>query len=302
VGYLITKNGVSIAEISECLNISKESIFDILKFLNRGYFSDLYIYSDSFNFENPNLEVLYNHLKWYIENNNYDQINIECFNDIENIFLTAVIKTIGFKGVYNNKSGSISNIPSNVDILKESFFEIVKESILKSRSAEVTYISKDQKFELLLKPYKLAYNETLNIWYLIAENQDGKVYPYRIDRFKSYKLREKFHITDIKEYDIDGNEKVIVKVIFKNEANVIEKIFVKLHNKGKFELAENGNILFTGLISSIKYFESWIRGLGSSAVVLEPGFLKESLIDSGNKILNNYKDIDYYKELVKQKS
>ncbi|MNN57389.1 hypothetical protein D3C81_1723760 [compost metagenome] len=100
---------------------------------------------------------------------------------------------------------------------------------------------------------------------------------------------------DVVEYisciwGMEQGEKVKVKVKFLKEVDVENKIKRDLkYRKNKILEEYDGFFLYEDIVIGINSFRAWIRSYGSSAIVLEPKELRDSILDSAKKCLEYYK-------------
>ena len=89
-----------------------------------------------------------------------------------------------------------------------------------------------------------------------------------------------------------------VKILFQDFGNIREKINI-LHKKRKFSKLRDRpplspdiphTIVYEDTIIGISSFARYLRSFGSSALVIEPSELRDLMINSSKKILNNYED------------
>ena len=152
---------------------------------------------------------------------------------------------------------------------------------------------------MILVPLGLVNHHEAGVWYLVAqegEEDDLSINFYLLERFDRIELYPRKYIYPIgfslKEHlqycwgmERSGN-RVPVKVRFFNEAQVITKVRLALRNRPWAALKEqaDGSWILIDEVDGLGYFKSWLRGFGSSAVVLEPPELRQEMIDSARRV------------------
>ena len=89
-------------------------------------------------------------------------------------------------------------------------------------------------------------------------------------------------------------EPVPVKVrIYANTANIISKIKAETSLRKYRKLTQDGNdYIYTDTIIGTANFRSWLRGYGSSVVVMEPKELADEMKESALKVIQLYAGAD----------
>ena len=143
----------------------------------------------------------------------------------------------------------------------------------------------------------------------MARDENSNIFPYRLDKIKGinndinknfnndFKIDIDKFLSNIWGMDFGKSDEV--EVIFFNHGNVINKAKKRLIGKGTINYDLNNNLIFKGKINGIFSFFSWIRGFGSSVKIVSPEWLRQKHIDSEKKILKNYENMSYFKELIK---
>lgn len=176
------------------------------------------------------------------------------------------------------------------------FIEIinrVNQAILNHKAVEINYItSKGIRETYKLNPLKISYNNLDNRYAIIAVHNNKNVMVYNMDRITSIKEIERLaadeenNLNLISHYTkVWGNSfeapKYEVKVRFKKEANVWEKVKKDIYYRTPEKLEENDLYLeYEDVVYGIEKFRSWILGFGSSVEVLSPKSLREDIIKS----------------------
>ncbi len=147
----------------------------------------------------------------------------------------------------------------------------------------------NQIISVVFKPLKIIYDSVENLYAVITLYKDQPTI-YRLDRMISISIsKEKLTIENTEFLSISPNvwglnfldtpEKV--KVRFYNEGNVWKKVRRDLSYRTNGNLYEqDGYLYYEDIVYGISAFHTWIRGYGSSAVVLEPKSLRQQIIES----------------------
>lgn len=322
ISYLIINQGSSITEVSNATGISCENVFKILAYFHDSPFGGIFIYfqgySDSIDLFTANIDIVYDVIKWYIDTSRIEKIPVENLTREEKVLLVSLLKDFDekvicdFKNTFsldNVKQGILTKtIPVYRNIFDDwKYHKEIKRAIFDKLCIEIEYSNKEQAFVLLLKPLGIVFYTDTGFWYLIAQNKQDEIFPYRIDRIKSVKLTgdifispDSFNLKDFADRPLGmefGNIEE-VEIIFKNEANVVSKASKMLKGRGQIEYNEDGALIFKGEIEGINFFKSWLRGFASSVIVIKPDWLKEDIVSSYRRVLKNYENLDYYKRLV----
>lgn len=143
-----------------------------------------------------------------------------------------------------------------------------------------------------VKPLKIVYDSQENIYAILAI-KDNKAQIYRLDRIismmisnKDIKVDKKIIENILKKqpnvWGMDFLEKPTkVKVRFYNEYNVWTKVKKDLeYRTGKKLYEKDGYLYYEDEVCGINSFKKWIYSFGSSAIVVEPQSLRESIVDS----------------------
>lgn len=325
IQFISHNQGSSIAQISANTGINRQLVRKFIINIYRSPFGGIFIYfvgySDKEDIESINIEILDNVLKWHIDTTRMNKVPVEMLTAKEMTILISLLKS-----TQNSKIQSISHRLLNAveedtyifmkkpsvhsdDLFQFEYYQTVKNAIIKCRMIRILYQNKEQKFDLLLKPLGWLFEPSNGFWYLIAQNDEDKIFPYKVNRIKIVTLLpdifekpEGFNLNYYAEnvWGMEMNSIESVKILFKNEGNVVAKCKEKLQGNGKIKILENGSLLFEGEIKGIQSFTSWLRGLGSSVKIIYPEWLKQDIIKSYKKVIENYKNINQYQELVNQ--
>lgn len=245
----------------------------------------------------------------------YDNIPIDTF--IENVKYTLTISEdeafalaqLGNRNyeLSNHKATKLGNFSriktlNDDNLFPKNSMEMIDnllEAIEYKHTLKIIYIDlKGTLYKYTLFPVKIAYDNLENGYYLIAFDANSEVYPLKLDRIQKYSSSK----TTISKIDTsileiapfvwgmsfrDTPQKV--KVRFKNEANVFNKVRRDLSTRTKGSLYEKDGFLFyEDTVYGISNFKNWIFGYGSSVIVEKPASLRKQIIDSYKRRLKMY--------------
>lgn len=180
----------------------------------------------------------------------------------------------------------------------------------KTKSLHVNYLSREGEMILTVDSGLLFYSVETNCFYLLCTNtSDKNIMQLRLDRIASiregltknrnYRSLHFLNIYDEMFSAAYDSKKTHVKVLFQDFGNIRERL-TSLHNKRKLSklyeiepLTDDipHSIVYEDDLRGISAFSRYLRSFGSSALVLEPIELRELMIESNKKILNNYEVI-----------
>ena len=183
--------------------------------------------------------------------------------------------------------------------------EQLSEMIREQKTAVITYQSEDNV--LTIRPVQLFHTNVEDVYYLIAfqemdeTSDDGesclKEMTFRVER-----------IIDIDEaiiplpdpdmsslppfekmWGIERGKEFHVKLQIYDEANVIEKVRRDLgERKSKLTEGEDGCYYYEDDLIGENIFRNWVRGYGSSIIVLEPESIRQKMIETYKALLENH--------------
>mgnify|MGYP003295687753 CR=1 FL=1 len=155
--------------------------------------------------------------------------------------------------------------------------------LMKYRSA------KSQIHEFVFRPLKISYDADENLYAVLSIYNDA-IQVHRLDHILSLeKSNLQLPVPNMKKLDIYPNvwgnsftdQPEFVKVKFYNEANVWAKVRKELAYRTNGKLYEkDGFLYYEDTVYGINKFRAWIRGYGSSAIVIEPKSLQEQILES----------------------
>ncbi len=169
---------------------------------------------------------------------------------------------------------------------------------------------------LEIYPVRLLYDSTDNVYAVVACSFNfTHLYTYRLDRIVYISIGNmKWHPEDPKyelllrklelapyiwDRNFDHVQLTHVKVCFRNAGNVWKKVkkdlAYRINGKiyvGKEKILDNieSVLIYEDEVSGMNSFRHWLASYGSSAMIIEPDFLKDAVIASLRKQLLNYTD------------
>lgn len=181
----------------------------------------------------------------------------------------------------------------------------IRQAIRGNRKIKIDYVGKDhavRRYEIF--PLKISY-DNLDNKYAVLSVQNGKIMVNNIDRILKVEVmdttnnnrQEQLDLIEQKYKKVWGNsfgsDSFRVKVRFKNEANVWEKVRRDIFYREPICLEEKNvdneeYLYYEDIVFGIDKFKSWILGYGSSVEVIEPENLKIRIIDSLKARANKY--------------
>lgn len=181
---------------------------------------------------------------------------------------------------------------------------VIQDALLHNQSLSLHYrISEKEKIHVRIHPLRLFLDTDKNLIYCIAVNE--KSYSaYRLDRIEYVRPLPEIisHCPLSKDFikrldymwgmcDLHEAPVEIEILIVHNTSNILSKIQAETkHRKyGHMETHELFSI-YTDTIIGIDNFRSWLRGYGSSVIVIKPKWLATEMIESVQKVLDLYKD------------
>ena len=179
----------------------------------------------------------------------------------------------------------------------EQAVSFLEEAVLSEHVLKVSYRGPKETIALELQPLGLIYYWVWGFWYLVAL-RDGDLRVYRVDRLESiaesgtftypeeFSLSEQF--ADAWGVEWDGPLAKIA-IQFYDEYRVVERVLRETaHRRYRhIELIESG-IIYHDRIRGLTEIRPWIRSFGSSAIVQEPGELRENMIQSAQWVYEKH--------------
>lgn len=173
----------------------------------------------------------------------------------------------------------------------------INDAISQKRYLRIRYKEGSHASYYTIVAIAISYDASDNSYAVIAKT-DGTLKSYRVDKILSLELLKKHELSD-NELTIDhapqvwGNnfsaEPIHVKVFFRKEANVIKKVRKDLACRTLASITETPDgLYYEDTVYGSEKFRSWLRGYGSSAIVLEPDNLQKKVISSLLKAAESY--------------
>lgn len=179
--------------------------------------------------------------------------------------------------------------------------KIINDGINQLRTVRLLYKIKNSPLSTFdIVPIAISYDASDNGYAVIGE-VDGTIMSFNISNIRSLSLQKK-HGKSREALQLPnaariwGNsyyqDPVHVKIQFLNEVNVKAKVQKDLacRTMGTLTEAADGSILYEDDIYGLDKFRSWLRGYGSSAIVLEPESLRQMMIESIRLARANYRE------------
>ncbi len=311
IGYMfsliVSENFVSTIEsLSKACNLPKNQIRKFLAIIlsNRILRDHFSIYEDEI-VDTKNISLVLDKLD---ENQPISFIGLEDY--LEGFILLPItpveigyIKT-DYPELIKNHHTAPFEIKTTIDAIPEHILkrqDIIQNAILQKKKIEFKYKSPNYPTNnIKCSPLSIIENLTTHILYL----KDTENNYYRIDRIKSLIkiLKEDSNIESYSpdpyqkyfwgtEYK-DHGEPIHVKIRINPEtSNIITKIKSDtLLRSETCILFKDGNYYYyEDDVLGIQDFRRWLRGYGSSIIVIEPQSLIDEIVDGANKTLEYYK-------------
>ena len=175
-----------------------------------------------------------------------------------------------------------------------------------ARKLDITYKTKDgiitaEEFSVGLVVYSIEKNRM----YLLGEINDKKII-IAIDTIIEYKTTKKRNTIynsstymDIfnEMFSISVDDLESVEVIFDNRDHIRHKLDVLKSKRPNSHLTiceENDTLVYTDKLRGIYDFASYVRQFGRGALVTKPESLHKQMLESAEKIINNYKEVHHF--------
>lgn len=234
------------------------------------------------------------------------------FIDDYQIINTSRTKSIALQNVYS-KIKNIIGIFEETQTYSEQFGRITKltdeqkTSLINfmsfdfnEKTLEITYQSKKYATTFNFDTGVFFYCDETSEFYLLGYNQSSqRIELRRLANVLNLKQldspNEHYNSADfLKKYDemfsaSYEDELYHVKVSFQSFGNIPEKLteLKKLRKNAKL-YKENDRLIYEDDLRGLNSFSRYIRGFGSSAIVIEPQELREKQIESAKRILQLY--------------
>lgn len=226
-------------------------------------------------------------------------VNVEEYLAFQNIYEQTSFhkkvqtETNPISSTIRNKKYVCEFSPHIITTLDELEYAITNKLQIKLEYMVKTFVE-----EHLVSPQKIGFDATENRYVLIGlENYAIRIYDLEyIMNSRVFKPDEYIKHTKLDkiadkvwgfEYDkcFDENNNILpptrVKVKFYNEANVIQKVMRDLTHRNPLAIdsTPEGDLIYIDNVYGIESFKTWIYSFGSSAEVLKPTELRNSIAE-----------------------
>lgn len=179
-----------------------------------------------------------------------------------------------------------------------SMINVINKAIENKTKLSIVYKTKDANtIEYDVEPIGVVFYEFEYQFFLVCQWQSQLMF-YRLDRMVTLEATEiPYEIIEtlnVKEYTrnmwgMEQGESIHVKVKFANVGNVIHKVERDLHHKPDKTIQNfTSHIIYEDTVIGKNNFKKWLRTYGAAATVIEPESLKQEMIESIKKSLNQY--------------
>lgn len=293
-------DGYSIRELSEILQVPIELIKQDMKHLldneefNINLFPDIDFSDDYDEFDND--------IKWF------------AISQKENSAILSLtsLELMSFKLFINNIKESISKkkyekinlvIKNNFNSMNDEqkrFLRIIEKALKKENVITLSYRNKQDKVNVFdVCPIGIVYYEFESLWYMVGYWKE-MIFYYRLDRIKNVVIKnitfeypDNFNMRESMAnlWGMELGEEYKVKVKFKNDYNLVEKLKRDLYNRKNAKLyTKDKYIIYEDRVIGINNFKMWVRGFGSDAIVIEPKEVRDDILNSAKEMYEYYRD------------
>lgn len=218
---------------------------------------------------------------------------------IPNEILKSIIPQ--YIGIAVNQSSYDSATNLFISRLGENSIAILTElqiSIDQNHAIKIKYQKPEEKVveERVLEPYCIFQGD--KHWRLLA-NHNGVVKQFLLNNIKSIEKLDK-NFKPVSQKQIDEIFGTSFKCWLGNERYKVRLKFLppwpdRMKPKQYMEfqkVTENpdGSIEYETVVNSLNEIAAWIVSRGEGVIVLEPEYLKQTVIETAKKVLNNYKE------------
>lgn len=292
--------GLTIKNLSKILNASVETIkrdFETLLY-NEEFDIGLFCEADS----NEIGDDFSEDAKWFIIKKDMNSLAVPLtpmeFMSYE-LFMSN-IKSLNLKTKSKDLGIIIKNNNSFLNLEEKQNLAKLEKAVASSRVITLAYRNKQSDVNAFkVCPLGIVHYEFEGLWYFAGLWKDDIFY-YRLDRIKNiailnenFNYPENFNLKDTISsiWGMEFGKEYRVKVKFKNHGNIFEKVRRDLYIRKNGKLyEEDGYLFYEDTVIGINSFKRWIRGFGSSAIVLEPSEVREEIIKSAKESFSLYKD------------
>ncbi|MFZ5592000.1 MAG: helix-turn-helix transcriptional regulator [Bacillota bacterium] len=201
-------------------------------------------------------------------------------------------------------TGVLPVLRGGVQLQGGAVWEKARQALLEERKIIVKYYARNlhQVVQWLLWPLGLVFFTGNATWYLIARREDtAEIVACHLDRVRRLQVTERTFVYPA-DFSLEGYLRLrwgmdlgppeTVRVHFYNEAGVWEKVRREFARRGMDGLREvSRDVLeYHGPVHGVNNFARWVLSFGSSAVVLEPDWLREKMLQTARYWLEMYGD------------
>lgn len=200
------------------------------------------------------------------------------------------------------EGGDMPVLRGGVQLQGGEIWEKARQALLEERKIIVKYYARNlqQVVQWLLWPLGLVFFTSNAAWYLIARREDtAEIVACHLDRVRRLQVTEQsfdypsdFSLENYLRlrWGMDLGAPETVRVHFYDEAGVWEKVRREFARRGMEGLKElSGGVLeYHGPVYGVNNFARWVLSFGSSAVVLEPDWLREKMLKTARYWLEAY--------------
>ncbi|MFZ5353312.1 MAG: helix-turn-helix transcriptional regulator [Bacillota bacterium] len=298
---------ITIAELSSKTDIPREVVRNILMYFYEYPIGRLIISYEGISKNHDIYELddafVDEFATWKIDISQMDKIPVENLDEEEAFVLVSLLQGLqdkeiqGINGLikrecrnsYIATKGTSFNLNM---IFKFKYYSEIKKALMRRQAICANYDGVER--ELVLFPIGLVYNSQKESWYIVCRDKNNAILPYDIEKLSNLHLGDCFAYDKgfkLKEYlmrffSMEQDTPELVEVLFKNEANVIDKVKRRLGNMGSFERLEDGSMVFRGELIGLKDFKRWVMGFGSSAILREPKWLRDDILEEYRQIVS----------------
>ncbi|WP_018084478.1 helix-turn-helix transcriptional regulator [Desulfurispora thermophila] len=200
--------------------------------------------------------------------------------------------------------GVMPHLCGGVQLQGGQVWELARRALLEERKIVVKYFARNWQrvVQWQLWPLGLVFHSGNAGWYLIARlEESSEIVACHLGRVQELRITEQ-HFDYPEDFSLarylrlrwgmDMSRPETVRVHFYNEAGVWEKVRREFAWRGIEGLKElpDGLLEYHGPIYGVNNFARWVLSFGSSAVVLEPDWLREKMLQTARYWLKIYGD------------
>lgn len=288
LALIANHEGITLSEITRRTGISSELLM-----------KNLITFAD--NMENDHLSISYEEEEtmedsvWFMDNRGEDYCYL-ALTPFEKILFNQML---GERDrLYTHPGPIIMKELYDVRFDEKKIVQIIA-AIKRKKVLSIKYVRPDQVImDFILKPAALYYYELENLFY-VAGFYEEEVLFYRLDRIKEINETSRFFtlvdqpkienlLDDV--FGMELGEPTRISIRFYDEGNVIRKVKREAGHLSSMFVEDSQGLRLEGTIRGIQKMKAWIRSFGSSAVVLEPKWLREEIIETAKLSLTYYNE------------